>query len=571
MKKFRLPKATILTNTLSSIQHIKIILPVLITTSIFISCLELQIATKEGEANNNELDAFELSIYVFQKIFIASLALFNNLLSLSVISKAYRNAIKSFFKQYIELPYVDFVNLGVGTIQFSINRRANSLISFLKIVCIRFASNIIFLSIILSKLGSSITFAAIIRSIGVLTFFMFFITLIQIKRTKLRKGINTANEKNGQKILDILLNYERIKAYDNDKVELDKYHHVLSEMVGFYQVYEGLYEILSSATKICFLIITVTIYFYMNEDDETPPMLFEQIFFVSIRLKTVVGDILGDLNRVYTSYINFVATGMHKSRKDKSIQKFYMARFCENIEILNLSVRLNQQRILKNISCTIYKGEKIAICGESSSGKSVFLNSIVGNYTYKGAILFDGFEQKQILEKSLYRNIAYIPQEPTLFNESLIDNLKLGNNKIEDSKVMELCDMFGMHELFRDLGYTKSVGTLGNKLSGGQKQKVLFMRSLIKNAPILIFDQAMSNIDAVTEEFLLKSLNEKVKRATFLAVVKNLNTLKFFDRILLLKKGRLVADGTFEELCKSNKKFINFYYNSFNKDEKIEI
>lgn len=555
---------------LYSVRYAGFIIPTIITAAIMASVLDLMTANQEVKTNNNKLVFWELLSYIVFKTMSASFLLLNNLLSSSLISCAYQNASKMLFSEYFALEFMSFTGLGIGAVQFSITRRTSALTKLLQILTLRFAINGIYLAVILSRLSVHIKLTTYMRAGLVLSFFIVIISMIQYQRAKLRKQINRATERNSEKVLDVLLNYERIRAYRNEDVELAKYHDILADTVYYRQLYEVSYVVIAFITTIAFLLTTCSIYHSLNFYESIGKSQLEEIFFIAMKLNNTINAILQDFNNVYTSYFNFKATGMEEDEivVTPETDKFVLNRFRDKIDVINLNIYFDKFRALANINCVIKKGEKVAICGPSSSGKSVFLKAILGLYPYKGAIIIDGFEQKQVSSDSLLNNIAYISQNPVLFDSSIMDNLKMGNESLESTKVMNLCEIFRLHALFKQLGYDKAVGPLGNNLSGGQKQKVVFMRTLLKNAPLLLMDQAMSALDIQTEKFFLESLKKYLVNSTLIFVAKNVRTLASFDKILYFDKGKLVDSGDFNTLMSSSEQFKKYYNESLiQKDE----
>lgn len=202
-------------------------------------------------------------------------------------------------------------------------------------------------------------------------------------------------------------------------------------------------------------------------------------------------------------------------------------------------------------SVTIQPGQKIGLVGYSGSGKSTFVNLILRLYDIQsGHILIDGQDITQITQESLRRAITLIPQDPSLFHRSLLENIRYGRAESSDEDVIEAAKRAHAHEFIMDLpeGYESPVGERGVKLSGGQRQRIAIARAILKNAPILILDEATSALDSFTESQIQESLASLMKGKTTLVVAHRLSTLLNMDRILVFDKGRIVEDGTHTSL-----------------------
>ncbi len=209
------------------------------------------------------------------------------------------------------------------------------------------------------------------------------------------------------------------------------------------------------------------------------------------------------------------------------------------------------QAIFQNKSIEINAGQKVGLVGYSGGGKSTFVNLILRLYDVTdGAILIDGQDIRDVTQDSLRENIAMIPQDPSLFHRSLMENIRYGRSNASDAEVIEAAKKAHAHEFISTLpqGYDSLVGERGVKLSGGQRQRIAIARAILKNAPILILDEATSQLDSVTESLIQKSLWELMQNKTTIVIAHRLSTLLHRDRILVFDKGKIVEDGTHSEL-----------------------
>lgn len=207
--------------------------------------------------------------------------------------------------------------------------------------------------------------------------------------------------------------------------------------------------------------------------------------------------------------------------------------------------------LFQNKSVTIEAGQKVGLVGYSGGGKSTFVNLILRLYDVAGGcILIDGQDIRDVTQESLYHNIAMIPQDPSLFHRSLMDNIRYGRNEATDEEVNEAAKRAHAHEFIKVLpqGYESLVGERGVKLSGGQRQRIAIARAILKNAPILILDEATSQLDSVTESHIQESLWGLMQGKTTIVIAHRLSTLLHMDRILVFDRGKIVEDGTHKDL-----------------------
>ncbi|WP_341792903.1 ABC transporter ATP-binding protein [Rickettsia endosymbiont of Ceutorhynchus obstrictus] len=227
---------------------------------------------------------------------------------------------------------------------------------------------------------------------------------------------------------------------------------------------------------------------------------------------------------------------------------------CESGQITFDNVKFHYkgtEPLFQNKSIEIKAGQKVGLVGYSGSGKSTFVNLILRLYDITaGSILIDGQDICDVTQDSLRAAIAMIPQDPSLFHRSLMDNIRYGRINATDEEVIEAAKKAHAHEFITMLphGYESLVGERGIKLSGGQRQRIAIARSFLKNAPILILDEATSQLDSVTESLIQESLWKLMQDKTTIIIAHRLSTLLHMDRILVFDKGKIVEDGTHNKL-----------------------
>lgn len=211
--------------------------------------------------------------------------------------------------------------------------------------------------------------------------------------------------------------------------------------------------------------------------------------------------------------------------------------------------------LFNNISVSIKSGQKVGLVGYSGSGKSTFVNLILRLFDINsGHILIDNQDIRDVTQASLRKAISMIPQDASLFHRSLIENIKYGKLTASDEEVVSAVKKSHAHEFIDTLpnGYNSLVGERGIKLSGGQRQRIAIARAILKNAPILILDEATSHLDSITEQYIQESLESLMKDKTTLVVAHRLSTLLRMDRILVFDKGKIIEDGSHEKLLINN-------------------
>jgi ATP-binding cassette subfamily B protein len=233
------------------------------------------------------------------------------------------------------------------------------------------------------------------------------------------------------------------------------------------------------------------------------------------------------------------------------------------IELKDVTFSYRQHnQLFHNLSLRINAGEKVGLVGFSGSGKTTLVNLILRSYDVdQGEILIDDQLITDVTQASLRQQIALIPQDPSLFHRSVLENIRYGRIDATDEEVMTAAQKAHCDEFIRKLehGYNTVVGERGLKLSGGQRQRIAIARAILKDAPILILDEATSALDSVTEKMIQDSLNELMKGRTTIVVAHRLSTLKTMDRIIVFDRGKVVEDGTQHSLMRKNGYFSRMW------------
>jgi subfamily B ATP-binding cassette protein MsbA len=225
--------------------------------------------------------------------------------------------------------------------------------------------------------------------------------------------------------------------------------------------------------------------------------------------------------------------------------------FKSKIEFKNISFKYKNEYVLEDFSLTVHKGETVALVGQSGSGKSTLANLITRFYDVnKGEILIDGENIKHITKKSLRNLMGIVSQDSILFNDTVTNNLKLGIQNTSDTAILNASKIANADEFIQNLPqkYSTNIGDGGNTLSGGQKQRLSIARAVLKNPPIMILDEATSALDTESEQLVQIALEKMMKNRTSVVIAHRLSTIQSADKILVLKKGKIVEQGKHQEL-----------------------
>ena len=237
-----------------------------------------------------------------------------------------------------------------------------------------------------------------------------------------------------------------------------------------------------------------------------------------------------------------------------------------NIIFKNVNFSYNQKsKVLNNINFTIKGGSSVALVGQSGAGKSSIINLISRFYDpSSGDILINDQEISKVDISSLRKNIALVSQDTIIYNQSFMDNIRIGRLEATESEIIKAAKSADIHDFINasPLGYNTVLEENGNNLSGGQKQRISIARAILKDAPILLLDEATSSLDAETEKQVTETLRKISKNKTSITITHKLTNAVNADQIILFSKGKVLSVGNHHELMKKSKTYKNLYDSS---------
>lgn len=262
-------------------------------------------------------------------------------------------------------------------------------------------------------------------------------------------------------------------------------------------------------------------------------------------LSSYVQEALAALERIYALFTIHPNITQKENAQELIITK-------GDIVFQNISFGYKEETpLLQDFSCTLFGGKRLAIVGASGAGKTTLFRLLLRFYDpVAGQILIDGQDTRDVTLGSLRRCCAYVSQETFLFEGTVAENIKYGDMYATDEEVVRAARLAYADEFIKDfpLGYNQSVGEMGNRLSGGQRQRIAIARAFLKNAPLLLLDEATSALDTQSELSVQKALHALMDGRTTLIIAHRLLTAQQADRIYVMDKGKVVAEGKHSEL-----------------------
>lgn len=377
-------------------------------------------------------------------------------------------------------------------------------------------------------------------------------------RMSFRHDMNKFDSEANSIAVDSLLNYETVKYFNNEKFEIKRFSNILFKwensamqsmttmsLLNFGQAFiitigvtlimiEASMGVITGAITLGDLVLVNALMLQLFVPLNTLGIVYRQIIYA-----------LADMDMLVKLLEKDIEITDKKNSKDLNVT-------FGNIKFDNVSFSYNENRkILKNVSLNVPSGKKIAIVGPSGAGKSTLGRLLFRFYdSSQGRILIDGQNINNCTQSSLRKNIAVVPQDTVLFNESIYFNIKYAKNSASKDDVVKAAKMANIHDFINSLPdkYNTIVGERGLKLSGGEKQRVAIARAVLKSPKIIIFDEATSSLDSNSENKILQSMKEVSKNITSLIIAHRLSTIKDADNIYVLNEGQIIESGNHDYL-----------------------
>jgi ATP-binding cassette subfamily B protein len=462
-----------------------------------------------------------------------------------------------YFSHLLDLPQQYYDNEITGKIVNRLGRAITGVSGFLQF----FANNL--LQMLLSVVVAIIVL--LIYSWPLAILFVLFIpaNLLLTARSSgkwqaYEKQINEHFDIASGRFTEVVSQMRLVKSFGSQKNELNKFNFHLKKMIGLTNKQSSHWHSMNAIRGVVFGILFAGIYmvvFYQTANK----MLSVGDMVLLVALIQQLALPLRNLSYFVDSYQKAVANSKDFLKAMKELPESHDEDALDlvvknsDIEFDNVSFAYkNNEKVLHDIAFKIREGEKVALVGESGGGKTTITNLLMGLYRpLHGKIIIGGQDLAQVSFTSLRRNISTVFQDPAMFSGTVRENIAYSNLKAGDEEIEKAAKAANAHDFISKLsnGYNTEIGERGIKLSGGQKQRIAIARALLKDAPILVLDEATSSLDSRSEVLVQNALERLMKGRTVLIIAHRLSTIAHADVIVTLKDGRVDEVGSPSELA----------------------
>ena len=493
-----------------------------------------------------------------------------------VSQQSIRKIAQRVFQHLHELDLSFHLNRQTGALSKTIDRGSRGINFALSALVFNVVPTVLELSLVCGILYYSCGPAYSLVALSTVSVYSAFTLWFTEYRTQFRVAMNKADNEAGNKAVDSLINYETVKYFNNEKYETSIYDSYLKRYEDASLKTSQTLALLNFGQNAIFSTALSVIMVMAAQDIMAGNMSVGNLVMVN-GLLFQLSVPLGFLGSVYRE-IRQALIDMQVMFQLMSVPTKISSKPCASVPVLDISphtaeISFNKvtfeyirgQKILNELSFTVPSGARYAIVGGSGSGKSTIIRLLYRFYQPgSGTITVGGRQIESVDVTSLRRNISVVPQDCVLFHNTIRHNIAYGDLAAGEREVERAARMAELHQsiLGWPKGYDTQVGERGLKLSGGEKQRVAIARAVLKDSPILVFDEATSSLDSITENSIMRALDEATRGRTSILIAHRLSTVVNCDNILVLDKGRVVEQGTHAQLLEKRDSYYNRLWSS---------
>ncbi len=479
-----------------------------------------------------------------------------------LVPDVFRHLSTSLYKGLIKRPTSYFENKFSGDLGRRIEQASSSAVYFIESTC--WGAGWVFMSLIMAAIVLSSTHRYIFLTfLAWSAFFILSSVPILVWHRKTSEKVATTHAHFSGNIVDTLSNISLVQSFGGISHEESRNQEVTGEVVraerkmrwvSVLDKFQNGISLVLLGTSLVFVSIVLFVEGKFSVGD---------FVLVSAVIPSLVGTIwsFGEIvmgtSRQYGTLSD--AIGHLRERQEYllggNVSDIPEQKYSVEFKNVNFQYPKTHLPVFRDFSLSVRDGERVGIVGASGVGKSTLVKLLLRQHAYSaGSIAIGGIPIQDFDLNVFHGLISYVPQDTSLFHRSLFENIKYAKIDATNEQVMEASKKSNAHEFIKDLpqGYDTKVGERGIKLSGGQRQRIALARAILKNAPILILDEATSSLDTESENFIQEALTSLFAGRTVIAIAHRLSTLKAMDRIVVLENGVVVENGNPQELLKSS-------------------
>ncbi len=458
--------------------------------------------------------------------------------------------------------YSFFNNNFSGSLVRRVNRFVNSFVNIFDTIYWSILFIGLKITVILGVLFYYFWKIGLITLLWIIFYLIFHMIFVRYKLKWDIKRADADSEVTGQ-LADSIVNNINIKLFNGYKFEEKRFKNRLKELSKLIIKSYNLGSIITGLQALLMIILEVGVFYIAVKLWQKGLVTIGDFVLLQAYIFTIFDSLwnIGRyIRRIYESLsdaeeMTEILTKPHEVKDNPSAKPLEVKKGEIVFQNVTFKYGLNTRYILQNFNLKIKPQEKIALIGPSGGGKSTIVKLLFRFFDIeKGEILIDGQNIADVSQNSLRESISLVPQEPILFHRTLMENIRYGRRSATDEEVIRAAKLAHCHEFIMSFPdkYNTYVGERGVKLSGGERQRVAIARAILKNAPILVLDEATSSLDSESELLIQDALTNLMQGKTVIVIAHRLSTISKMDRIVVIENGQISEEGKHNELLKAS-------------------
>ena len=458
--------------------------------------------------------------------------------------------------------YNFFNNNFSGSLVRRVNRFVNSFVNIFDTIYWSILFIGLKITVILGVLFYYFWKIGLITLLWIIFYLIFHMIFVRYKLKWDIKRADADSEVTGQ-LADSIVNNINIKLFNGYKFEEKRFKNRLEELSKLIIKSYNLGSIITGLQALLMIILEVGVFYIAVKLWQKGLVTIGDFVLLQAYIFTIFDSLwnIGRyIRRIYESLsdaeeMTEILTKPHEVKDNPSAKPLEVKKGEIVFQNVTFKYGLNTRYILQNFNLKIKPQEKIALIGPSGGGKSTIVKLLFRFFDIeKGEILIDGQNIADVSQNSLRESISLVPQEPILFHRTLMENIRYGRRSATDEEVIRAAKLAHCHEFIMSFPdkYNTYVGERGVKLSGGERQRVAIARAILKNAPILVLDEATSSLDSESELLIQDALTNLMQGKTVIVIAHRLSTISKMDRIVVIENGQISEEGKHNELLKAS-------------------